>query len=85
MSTFRIAALSVFAILLFAQCETPPPGSVVFDGDNDPDEVVREYLDINEEEFAGHTMIPIPTQHLRQPGDTAEMYVPRVGQAAKFD
>lgn len=85
MLKLRTAVLSVFALLLFTQCEAPPPGSVVFDGDNDADAVVREYLHINEEEFAGHKIIPIPTQHLRNSGDTSEVYVPSYGQEAKFD
>lgn len=85
MLKLRTAVLSVFTLLLFTQCETPPPGSVVFDGDNDADAVVRDYLNINEEEFAGHKIIPIPTQHLRNSGDTSEVYVPNYDQAAKFD
>jgi hypothetical protein len=77
---------SAFALLLLlSQCTVPPPGSVVFDGENDPEKVVNEYHGVKEENLEGYEVIEIETQSIGNPADTAVGYIPARHQPADFD
>lgn len=83
MVSLRFFTLLVVSFLL-VQCETPPPGTVVFDGENNADEVVMEYHGISKDDLEGYKIIPIETQSIRNPQDSTAVYVPRIHEAANF-
>lgn len=70
--------------LAFTQCTAPPPGTVVFDGDNDADAVVMDYHGIEEDDLEGYKIIKIETQSVRNPQDTTSLYIPDLGGYANF-
>jgi hypothetical protein len=84
MKIFKYLTLSFIAVLTLVSCETPPPGTVVFDEDSDQDEVVREYLNVDEESLEGYNIIKITTTAVRNPQDSTEVYVPHYQRRANF-
>lgn len=79
------AALLGLTSFVFTSCEAPPPGRVVFDESNNADEVVREYLEIDEESLEGYKVIPVTTTSIRNPQDSTKVYVPNHEKAANFE
>jgi|GEM_PF-2655678 len=81
-----LKAFFVFAVvaLIGTSCEAPPPGTVVFNEDTNADEVVREYLNVDEDELEGYDVIKITTTAVRNPQDSTEVYVPHYQRAANF-
>lgn len=80
----RISLIAALPLIL-SQCTAPPPGTVVFDGEGNPDDVVMEYHGISEDDLAGHKVIKIETQSIRNPQDTTAVYVPDYERAANFN
>jgi hypothetical protein len=85
MKGFVYAAFLGLTAFVFSSCEAPPPGRVVFDESNNADEVIREYLEINEDALEGYKVIPVTTTSIRNPQDSTKVYVPDYEKAANFD
>lgn len=81
-----IARISTVAVLLlgFTQCTVPPPGTAVFNGKDNPQEVVNAYHGIQEENQEGYKIIKIQTESIGNPADTSLTYQPARHRPASF-
>jgi len=82
-----IARFSFLAGLLFvfSQCTVPPPGTAVFNGEDNPKKVVDAYHGITEENQEGYKIIKIQTESIGNPADTNLIYQPARHRPASFD
>lgn len=85
MRTIFNSGLVLVLFLVLSSCEAPPPGTVVFDGKNNPDDVVMEYHGFTKDDLDGHKVLKVETKSLRNPDDTTSGVTNRLGTYADFE
>lgn len=84
MKSITRIAFVIAGIATMAACQSPPPGTVVFEDKSKAEEIVLKSHGISKDDFEGHSIIKIQTSSIGNPGDTASPYVPVYQRPADF-